>query len=166
MSRLFPLLYRFLITNIMGFSKHCAVQFSRPAMRSPLDLAPCNIIMNFQILSLLSQLPSKKYVRKLLEYAYLFRNKLFCFQEFMETPVSAQMPADLQLDELRAHQVPIPLALDDLFAGENHRGGRAARLGYDAPESELPSGLRRAAAADDPGERPGDRTTYGVRPKG
>ncbi|CAD8131042.1 unnamed protein product [Paramecium sonneborni] len=45
--------------------------------------------MNFQILELLSQLPSKKYIRKLFEYAYLFRKKLNSFQEYMETSVSA-----------------------------------------------------------------------------
>lgn len=35
--------------------------------------------MNFTILNRLSKLPSKKYVRKLLEYAYLFRNKTTSF---------------------------------------------------------------------------------------
>ncbi|CAD8056259.1 unnamed protein product [Paramecium sonneborni] len=66
-------------------------------------------IMNFQILGLLSQLPSKKYVRKLFEYAYLFRNKLNSFQEFMETPVSASLPQDLQLTEKQAHTLIIGL---------------------------------------------------------
>lgn len=46
-------------------------------------------LMNFEILQYLSQLPSKKYLRKLFEYAYLFKNKLLSFQEYMETPVSA-----------------------------------------------------------------------------
>ncbi|CAD8144240.1 unnamed protein product [Paramecium pentaurelia] len=65
--------------------------------------------MNFQILGLLSQLPSKKYVRKLFEYAYLFRNKLNSFQEFMETPVSASLPQDLQMTEKQAHTLIIGL---------------------------------------------------------
>ncbi len=44
--------------------------------------------MDFEILSELEKAPSKKYVRKVLEYAYLIRNKLHSFQEYMETPVS------------------------------------------------------------------------------
>ncbi|CAD8047820.1 unnamed protein product [Paramecium primaurelia] len=67
------------------------------------------LIMNFEILGLLSQLPSKKYVRKLFEYAYLFRNKLNSFQEYMETPVSAQLPQDLQMTEKQAHTLIIGL---------------------------------------------------------
>lgn len=55
--------------------------------------------MDSETLLLLVNAPSKKYVRKLLEYAYLFRNKLHSFQEFMETPVSASMSQDLQLNE-------------------------------------------------------------------
>lgn len=51
--------------------------------------------INFGILSILEKAPSKKYIRKLFEYAYLFRNKVYCFEEFMETPVSAQMSSDL-----------------------------------------------------------------------
>jgi hypothetical protein len=47
--------------------------------------------MNFEALGWLASAPSKKYVRKLLEYAYLFRNKLHAFQEYMETPVSSSM---------------------------------------------------------------------------
>ncbi|CAD8137049.1 unnamed protein product [Paramecium octaurelia] len=66
-------------------------------------------IMNFEILGLLSQLPSKKYVRKLFEYAYLFRNKLNSFQEYMETPVSASLPQDLQISEKQAHTLIIGL---------------------------------------------------------
>ena len=45
--------------------------------------------INFDILGILEYAPSKKYIRKLIEYAYLFRNKVYCFEEFMETPVSS-----------------------------------------------------------------------------
>ncbi|KAM3138921.1 hypothetical protein pb186bvf_008934 [Paramecium bursaria] len=48
---------------------------------------------------------SKKYIRKLFEYAYLFKNKLSSFQEYMETPVSAQLPQDLGLNEKAAHEM-------------------------------------------------------------
>lgn len=44
--------------------------------------------MDFEALGWLINAPNKKYIRKLLEFAYLFRNKLSSFQQYMETPVS------------------------------------------------------------------------------
>jgi len=62
--------------------------------------------IDFKILELLTKAPSKKYLRKFLEYCFLLRSKAKVIEELLKTPVANQFCSDFQLAEDQAHQVP------------------------------------------------------------
>ena len=62
-------------------------------------------IIDFKILELLTKAPSKKYLRKFLEYCFLLRNKMKIIEDLLKTPVANQFCQDFQLTEEQAHQV-------------------------------------------------------------
>ena len=61
--------------------------------------------IDFKILELLTKAPSKKYLRKFMEYCFLLRNKIKIIEDFLKTPVANQFCQDFQIDEEQAHQV-------------------------------------------------------------
>lgn len=58
--------------------------------------------MDYQSLQLLSKAPSKKYVKKLLEYALLAKSNFRSFDQHYQTPVSANFAGDMSLTEVEA----------------------------------------------------------------
>lgn len=64
-------------------------------------------IIDFKVLELLTKAPSKKYLRKFIEYCFLLRNKIKILEDLLKTPVANQFCQDFQLNEDQAHQVPI-----------------------------------------------------------
>ena len=61
--------------------------------------------IDFETLQQLKSVPSKKYLRKLLEYCFLIRNKLLSFEQFYQTPVATQFHTDFELSESQSHIV-------------------------------------------------------------
>ena len=61
--------------------------------------------IDYKILELLTKAPSKKYLRKFLEYCFLLRNKVKIIEELLKTPVANQFCSEFQLTEDQAHQV-------------------------------------------------------------
>lgn len=61
--------------------------------------------IDYKILELLTKAPSKKYLRKFLEYCFLFRNKTKAFEELLQTPVATQFSQDFQINEEQTHKV-------------------------------------------------------------
>jgi hypothetical protein len=65
--------------------------------------------MDFQSLVLLSKAPSKKYIKKLLEYALLAKSNFRSFDQNYQTPVSIHFAADMTLTEAEAQLLLINL---------------------------------------------------------
>lgn len=64
-----------------------------------------NIEIDFEILGVLANASSKKYLRKILEFCFLLRNKTKIMDEYLKTPVATQFCQDLELNEEKAHNV-------------------------------------------------------------
>ncbi len=62
-------------------------------------------LIDFKTLELLTKAPSKKYLRKFMEYCFLLRNKIKIIEDLLKTPVANQFCQDFQIDEEKAHQV-------------------------------------------------------------
>jgi len=58
--------------------------------------------MDYHSLQLLSKAPSKKYVKKLVEYALLAKSNFRSFDQHYQTPVSANFATDMSLTEAEA----------------------------------------------------------------
>lgn len=60
---------------------------------------------DFKPLELLTKAPSKKYLRKFLEYCFLLRTKTSSFETTQQTPVGTQFWQDFGLQEEETHKV-------------------------------------------------------------
>jgi arsenate reductase-like glutaredoxin family protein len=65
--------------------------------------------IDFKKIEILSNAPSKKYLRKLIEYCFLVRNKVNCLDKFDRTPVTENFAQDLNISEADAHSVILKL---------------------------------------------------------
>ncbi len=65
--------------------------------------------IDFNKIEILSKAPSKKYLRKLIEYCFLIRNKVNCLDKYDRTPVTENFPQDLNISEADAHSVIMKL---------------------------------------------------------
>lgn len=65
--------------------------------------------MDYHSLQLLSKAPSKKYVKKLLEYALLAKSNFRSFDHQYQTPVAANFSTDMTLTEDEAQSLLINL---------------------------------------------------------
>ncbi|KAL4494096.1 hypothetical protein ABPG72_016052 [Tetrahymena utriculariae] len=61
--------------------------------------------IDWEILLFLEKSPSKKYLRKIIEFAYIIRNKLQQYDQNYQTPVSTQFYIDLNLTEEQCHKM-------------------------------------------------------------
>ena len=61
--------------------------------------------IDFNILSILEKAQSKKYVRKLIEDAFMLRNKLSSFNTHLKTPSLQSLSQDFELTESQSHEV-------------------------------------------------------------
>ncbi|EGR33627.1 hypothetical protein IMG5_047730 [Ichthyophthirius multifiliis] len=65
--------------------------------------------IDWQILVQLEKCPSKKYLRKIIEFAFIIRNKLNSYNDNYQTPVSQQFYLDLNLSEEQCHKMLVSL---------------------------------------------------------
>lgn len=76
--------------------------------------------LNFESLQLLTKAPSKKYMKKLFEYALLAKSSFRSFDPQYQTPVAANFTADMALSEGEAQLLLLNLGRLIDHAGANN----------------------------------------------